>query len=339
MLSRDPREVRCPALYTIARCLDRRAGAREVWGAWGRTPVLRPTSTSACGPGGPAQTWRSAPHSVDADGYDAAHVVAAVGLIVLDAGATAAELLLGEHLDSAHPSEELQGGEPFDQRVGQAAHFVSRSHAKRSAAVARFPIEADAIALDPPAMLALVEAAVVAFPAAFAVPVVGVMAAVIAGDIRQAAEDEPLIGFAVDVVGLDSGAVTGGCVGDVQGLAETVGDEGIAVVGRRDAPLLAGATGEWHAAHGRAVARAHGLQRGPVHDVAENPESAGLGGHKVPLLVIGVARRELDDGGLVVAVQVDYFAGSDVGDFVAARPVESVLRPRGEGDRSGRGQR
>src|ERR1039457_7265790 len=36
--------------------------------SWGRTPVLRPTSTSACagparraGPGGPAQTWRSAP--------------------------------------------------------------------------------------------------------------------------------------------------------------------------------------------------------------------------------------------------------------------------------------
>src|ERR1022692_3329002 len=44
--------------------------------SWGRTPVLRPTSTSACscpdmadsvtrraGPGGPAQTWRSAPQT------------------------------------------------------------------------------------------------------------------------------------------------------------------------------------------------------------------------------------------------------------------------------------
>src|ERR1022692_4494147 len=48
-------------------------GSRSAW-LWGRTPVLRPTSTSACswtdmadsygqiaGPGGPAQTWRAAP--------------------------------------------------------------------------------------------------------------------------------------------------------------------------------------------------------------------------------------------------------------------------------------
>src|ERR1017187_8743290 len=81
---------------------------------------------------------------------------------------------------------------------------------------------------SPAATVALVEAAVIAFPAPIAVPVIGVAVAVMAGESRQTAEHEPLICFAVDVVGLDSGAVTGRCVGDVQGLAETVGDEGIA---------------------------------------------------------------------------------------------------------------
>src|SRR5580700_12015718 len=156
------------------------------------------------------------------------------------------------------------------------------------------------------------------------------MRAVVApGQIRQTAENEALIGFAIDVIGLHAGAVARGCVGNIHGFAQAVGDERIAVAGRNDAPLLAEAAGERHTAYRRAIAGSHGLQGLAVHGIAENPES-GLGGEHVPLLVIGVARRKLDDAGLIVAILVDNLAGSYVADFVASRAVESALRPRRE---------
>jgi len=111
----------------------------------------------------------------------------------------------------------------------------------------------------------------------------------------------------------------------LQSLAQPIGDQGSAVLTRRDPPLLARTAIERRTANRCAVAHSHGLERRFGDGVANEPES-GFGCANVPQLVIAMARRKLQHRGAVVAIYTDHLSRFDVGNLIPAGAVKASLR-------------
>ena len=121
------------------------------------------------------------------------------------------------------------------------------------------------------------------------------------------AKSEALIGIAVAVVDLQPDAIAVGAIGNVESFALPIRDNGVPIFTVFDAPLLAGISREGTALQRRRVAAGRG-HRITIHSIAKEIEP-GIGALDIPSLVVGAARRELNHGGLVVAVQIDDLAG------------------------------
>jgi len=162
------------------------------------------------------------------------------------------------------------------ERFRNAGYFLAGANAEAAAAVAFFAVEADAVTFHAPAARAFIVTAVVALPAAVAVPVVAIAVGftiavtVHAGQVGDAAEREALVGIAVDLISLHADSVARSAAGDIESAAHAAGDQGITVFAGIEAPLLAGASFEGGAAHGRAIGLAHGCEGGTVHTLRKN---------------------------------------------------------------------
>ena len=115
-----------------------------------------------------------------------------------------------------------------------------------------------------------------------------------------------LVDLVIAVISIDLHPVVGGAVGDIERLAGSVDDNDRAVVTRFDAPALGVAIVDRLSGNRFRVVGPCLREGVAVHSVPEDDE-ATAGILNIPHLVVSASAIVLDDGALIVAVEVEHF--------------------------------